>query len=372
MPAGSYDGGHALPSDATDMDWTSTSGYHNGFPHDVAHPVAGTPHEHIGLDHFGSFHGGHGDESSSGGVGRLVAQFENRDINPPLPPRPGHQQQPVSPMVHSPQGSASYGAFHPSSFGSVSVSNHTATHSPHSPQIATQFGSFNSVDATMHNQMPSPVASVAETGFGSFGNHSRVASPLVSSPPSTATFGGFHDSRVSTPTAGPSSQSYGSLNNLMAGEASTNSAQENQGVSSPNYEASNAAVPGTPGFEIWRPPGSDPSATTPKPIPAQTTNVPPTSATNYFRPPVPPKPAFASNNQFILEFNPNAKAKAKAPAKPPRPRAPSTASISVFPPDIKQEPRTTPIPETPGASSTTGTLVSYSLEFITYSQQRLT
>ena len=293
---------------------------------------------------------------SSGGVGRLVAQFESREFNPPLPPRPSQQQAP-SPAVNSPQASSSYGMFHPSSMGSMSsMSQQTSSPHPQSPPINTHFGSFNSLGP---NQMQSPVNSPVDNSYGSFGGQSRVASPPMASPSSSMSFAGFHDSRVSTPTAPPAANQFGNLDNFMTttGPSQHAMVSNHQTVSESNSSATTTSsiAPGTPGFAIWRPPPSGPSNPAPEPI---NSNPPPSSqGNNSFRPPVPPKPIINTSNQFILELNPSVKSKAKAPAKPPRPRAPSMASVNAFSPEVKQEAFSTPVPETP-SSSASGTIVS--------------
>ncbi|KAK0392075.1 hypothetical protein NLU13_1573 [Sarocladium strictum] len=348
------DSGYGQPPNATastgDMDWTSTSDdFHSGFTHDDM----GTPsvaQETAQLGSMGSFQSS--SNSSGGGVGRLVAQFENKDFNPPLPPRPS-QQVVSSPAVNSPPPSTSFGMFDPSSMGSLGSMNSMAQHStsplPQSPPINTHFGSFSSIDP---NRVQSPVATPMDNGYGSFPGQSRVASPMLASPESSMPFTGFHDSRVSTPTAGPSSSNhFGSLDDFMSSSIPQSSGMGNPAVPVPSRNTSTPAAPGTPGFAIWRPPPSTLSNATPKPAPSDHPT-PTTPGGGFFRPPpppVPPKPTMNTGNQFILEFNPASKPKPKAPAKPPRPRAPSTVSVSTFSPEIKQEPISTPLSETPTA-----------------------
>lgn len=339
------------------MDWTPASNdYHSSF----AHSQIGGNASHIGsqnvdLDSMRSYQDSNGaGGGGGGGVGRLVAQFESREFNPPLPPRPT-QQQAQSPIVNSPQASSSYGMFHPSSMGSMSsMGQHAGSPHPQSPPISTHFGSFNSLGP---NQMQSPVNSPADNSYGSFGGQSRVASPPMTSPSSSMSFAGFHDSRVSTPTAGPASNQFGSLDDFMTATGPSQpgivSHHEPMPANNSDSHGSSSAAPGTPGFAIWRPPPSAPLKTEPDSNPSN----PPSStqSNNSFRPPVPPKPVINQSNQFILELNPSAKAKAKAPAKPPRPRAPSMASVTAFSPEVKQEPFSTPVPETP-SSSASGTM----------------
>ncbi|KND91770.1 hypothetical protein TOPH_03443 [Tolypocladium ophioglossoides CBS 100239] len=115
-------------------------------------------------------------------------------------------------------------------------------------------------------------------------------------------------------------------------------------VASPTQ--STPQVSGTPGFEIWRPPGSA-NVKSEHPQPPN-----PINQGGYFKPPVPttPKPIMNAGNQFILEFNPSAKAKGKAPAKPPRPRPPPPVPPP-FSPEVKQEPSTPQPSEAPSLST---------------------
>lgn len=256
-----------------------------------------------------------------GGVGRLIAQFENKNFVPPLPPRPSN-----------------------------SVTRHEVAPSP---VVQSPFGNF---DAAV-SSFASPVASPIENHYGSqMGEQQRMASPFASPPPMA--FGGFQDiSRLASPVADPSSEPFGSMDQFMTHNRMSTPMVNTPVITSP--PPTTPAVPGTPGFAIWRPP----VPMTPKPVMSQShfsTNSNNNSSSNnnnasnsggYFRPPVPstPKPAMNAGNQFILELNPGAsKAKGKAPAKPPLRQPPRQASrqqlsmsmASTSSPSIKQEPGT--------------------------------
>ncbi|KAL2211857.1 hypothetical protein CC79DRAFT_1339981 [Sarocladium strictum] len=299
-----------------------------------------------------SFSGhGSGVNDSVSGVGRLVRQFEHKDFNPPLPPRP-RQQIGSSPAVDNAQASTSFGVFNPSSMESMgsmgSMGQHSASPLPQSPPLNTHFGSFSSMDPS---QLHSPLNSPMDHGYGSFTGQNRVASPMLTSPDSSMPFAAFHESQVSTPTAGPSSSSqFGSLDDFMSNSLPQTGPMSSQSMPAPSRASATPGAPGTPGFSIWRPPPSAASNSTPKPSNNPT---PTTPGGSFFRPPppVPPKPSLNPPSQFILEFNPASKPKPKVPAKPPRPRAPSTVSTAPFSPEIKQESFSTPVPETPSVSS---------------------
>jgi hypothetical protein len=247
-----------------------------------------------------------------GGVGRLVAHFENKGFAPapPLPPRPI-----------------------PNAVNNVNTN----------PSPSMHFGGFTQlVDP---NRVSSPIGSPADTNFGSWDAQSRMTSPLATSPPAMS-FGSFHDgSRVSSPIAGPSSGQFGSLDDFMSSNRMNNQMMTPM-VASPSQSAS--AAPGTPGFEIWRPP----VPMTPKPTQSQFNNS--ANAGTFYKPPVPttPKPVMNAGSQFILEFNPGAKGKGKAPAKPARPRVVPPVPTA-FDTQIKQEPPPTPKPTDIPVSSPT-------------------
>ncbi|VUC21716.1 unnamed protein product [Clonostachys rosea] len=355
-----------------DMDWTPSTDYSNGFQPDGFGAVQnggamdftdmGSFNDN-GANGFGQTNGeqtGAGNRNS-GGVGRLVAHFENKNPSPPpmLPPRPSnsvtspiatnnhlhhqnHQEQPVS----------SFGSFNASAPGNSFNSNSFTSNS------------FNS------NRFPGSI----ETNFGSFGGHqSRVTSPIATSPP-PMNYGGFQDSRVTSPTTnGPTGDPFESLdfmtsNQMNHGHTMTTSSM----VGSPAPTTPGAGLTaGTPGFAIWRPPGDaqhvqqhqSPAAHPQLQQKIQTQNLQPSpnpktpfsqanSPSGYFRPPVPttPKPPMPIGNQFILELNPGSKTKGKAPAKPPKPRAPKPAASS-YSTTVKQEPSTPQMSEVPSTSN---------------------
>ncbi|EHK19688.1 uncharacterized protein TRIVIDRAFT_58331 [Trichoderma virens Gv29-8] len=303
-------------STASVMDWTpdlDTTFHHHG------DGVAMSPVENVEMDSLGTAQGG-------GGVGRLVAHFENKGYVPPLPPRPISNQQ------HQP---------------------HQPHHLGTSPSISSQFGSLNSVAHT--HRISSPVASSGESQYGSLGVHSPpTPSPIATSMGRSGSvhFGSFHDTQqVHSPGIGTP---FGSMDGFMNSTRVNSPMVSTPMVTTPmvttpmvSSPMATPGVPGTPGFEIWRPPPS----MTPKTEPSQLNN--PANNFGYFRPPVPttPKPVVNTGNQFILEFNPSAKAaKGKAPAKPPRPR---------LPPRPMSPPPKPPRPSEPSSSSSTPLAVSY-------------
>ncbi|KAL3956478.1 hypothetical protein ACCO45_009324 [Purpureocillium lilacinum] len=308
---------------SSDMDWSTTpsevpSGYHDD--------TQGS--NEMELDNL----------ASGGGVGRLVAHFENKGFNPfenktsapPLPPRPSHS-------VQIPQQTPQVGS---------------------RPQFDNMgyFGSHGGGSNGFNpNRIATPIQSPVESQWGSFTMQSRMMSPIATNSPAIP-FGGFQDnSRVTSPGVGPSSGPFGNLDDFMSGNRvqspiAPSPIPSSQMAPSPMMASPMVASPtqtaqpvgGTPGFEIWRPPGSVTIKTEP-----QTPN-PIASPGGYFKPPVPttPKPNMNAGNQFILEFNPSAsaKAKGKAPAKPPRPR--------VLPlPEVKQEPATPQPSDVPPSST---------------------
>ncbi|KAM0259741.1 hypothetical protein ACHAQJ_003177 [Trichoderma viride] len=302
-------------STASVMDWTpdiDTTFHHNG------DGVAMSPVENVEMGSLDSAQGG-------GGVGRLVAHFENKGYVPPLPPRP------------------------------ISNAHHQSHHLGTSPSISSHFGSLNSVAHT--HRMSSPVTTSGESQYGSLGIHSPpTPSPIATSMGRSGSmhFGSFHDTQqVHSPGVGTP---FGSMDGFMNSTRVNSPMVSTPMVASPMVSTPGQvtpAVPGTPGFEIWRPPPS----MAPKPEPSHLTNS--TNFGGYFRPPVPttPKPVVHTSNQFILEFNPSAAkaAKGKAPAKPPRPRLPprkptvTQAQASVREPTPAQAP--TPGPAAAAAST---------------------
>ncbi|KAM5356437.1 hypothetical protein ACJ41O_003083 [Fusarium nematophilum] len=322
----SYDSGRAYGDDSG-MDWAPTpSEYQTRF-----HPQPSAS-DNVELENMSSHQGG-------GGVGRLVAHFENKSFAPPLPPRPSNTV--ASPVTVDPPASSPFGGF--------SVASPIVT---------------------------SPLASPAEPNYGLLGGPSRVTSPIASPAPPIA-FGGFHDMSVSSPGVGSSSGQFGSMNGFMANNSVTTPMGTSSMVASPMVPTpmmntpklatpspATPGVPGTPGFAIWRPP----VPMTPKPALNQPQNSSNSVNTGgYFaKPPIPstPKPVMNAGSQLVLDFNSSTNAKGKAPAKPPaKPprhpvRQPSRSQISTpptFTPTIKREPST---PQMPHASTSSHALPS--------------
>ncbi|OAQ98914.1 hypothetical protein LLEC1_03181 [Akanthomyces lecanii] len=109
------------------------------------------------------------------GVGRLVAQFENKDYVPPLPPRPIINTAP-----------------------SPAETNPSLTNS----SFSSYFGSF--AGAAHANNAPSPVGSPVDSHYGSFGDVlSRITSPQdinsIESGSPLLTFGAFPNARLASP-----------------------------------------------------------------------------------------------------------------------------------------------------------------------------
>ncbi|KJZ77735.1 hypothetical protein HIM_02912 [Hirsutella minnesotensis 3608] len=307
------------------MDWTPTS------------PEMSTSYHHgsqdandVEMHSLNSTHQGGG-----GGVGRLVAHFENKGFSPfenrgyapPLPPRPSHhaQTQQSIPRSHFDgmsflaNGSGINTSFHP---------NRLAT--PTTIPSEVQWGSF-----AVQARMASPVAANSQNvSFGTFQDASRMPSPGVGS--MQGHFAALDDftspDRVQT-ASGPSMSSTSQMGPSPLASPTA--------VVSPTQAS--PPVSGTPGFEIWRPPGS-------VSIKSEMPSAPSLpSSSSYAKPPVPstPKPnVVTQGNQFILELNPASKAKGKAPAKPARLRA-NPSLHAPFSPEIKQEPRTPCVSEIP-------------------------
>lgn len=347
---------------------------------------------------------------NGGGVGRLVAHFENKGFNPfenktfeqapPLPPRPintalnnqghthehhhGHHQTAQSPSISMNSFQASL------SFDSLSYCGNGASG-------GAGASSFNP------NRIASPVTSPGET-WGSFTSLQRVTSPIATSPPAMS-YGSFQDNRVASPGLGSSSGQFGNLDDFMSSNRMqspmAHSPMHNSHMASSPMMASPMAsalsnqnptpvVGGTPGFEIWRPPGTTTTKMNQSPPNNFSTSTSTTNSFNtstntqnhhshnttaaaingnngnnsssnnsnttnsagFFKPPVPttPKPNISMGNQFILELNPSAKARGKAPAKPPRPRVPPPVPTP-FATEVKQEPATPKPSEVPAAAS---------------------
>ncbi|KAF5024113.1 hypothetical protein F66182_3815 [Fusarium sp. NRRL 66182] len=326
----SYESGASYGGDPSGMDWAPTP----SAEYEMRFDQQGSQTQDFEFDNIGTSHGG-------GGVGRLVAHFENKSFAPPLPPRPSNTI--TSPMHQEPPAS--------SPFGNFSVASPIVT---------------------------SPLASPSEPNYGLLGGPSRVTSPIAS-PPSTLAFGGFHDMSVHSLGVGSSSGPFGSMNSFMANNNNSNNnnnnnnnhrvttpmetssltgsmvpnSSMNSGINSAKITSpgpTTTGMPGTPGFALWRPP----VPMTPKPVTEHSQgNRNPSGAGGYSaKPPVPstPKPVMNAGSQLVLDFNTNSsfnakgKAPAKPPSKPPRPsRQPSRSSISTpapFSPPIKREPCT--------------------------------
>ncbi|KAK5995906.1 hypothetical protein PT974_04324 [Cladobotryum mycophilum] len=257
-PSQSMHGPERTFDSSSAMDWTPDldSGFHQHGDGDVMSSA-----DDIKLENLNPVQTG-------GGVGRLVAHFENRNYAPPLPPRPINTQA--------------------NTFGS-------------SPSMSSHFGSLNSMTHT--NRVASPITNSSDSQYGSLGVHSPATSPIATSQPGMS-YGSFHDvQQVHSPAIGSSCSPFGSLDEFMnPNRVNGSMAQHSMAPSSMMMTPSQPTpgVPGTPGFEIWRPPASMTIKTEPP-------SSPPTS--------------------FILEFNPAVKAKAKPPAKPPRPRLPPRKPI---------------------------------------------
>jgi hypothetical protein len=333
---------------------------------------------------------------NGGGVGRLVAHFENKGFNPfenktfapapPLPPRP------INTAVDNSQNH--HDVHHQSAQSqSISMNSFQASLSfDPLPYCGNGVSPGGGNPAFNPNRVASPVASPGES-WESFVSLQRVTSPMAASPPAMS-FGSFQDGRVASPGVGSSSGHFGHLDDFMSASRMqspmAHSPMPNSHMaSSPMMPSpmtqtisnqSSIPIGGTPGFEIWRPPGTTPSSNMAKHPPQSNsfaTPTPPTSNLNthtntatvtnsnnhnagsntnsagFFKPPVPttPKPNINVGNQFILELNPSAKAKGKAPAKPPRPRVlPPVPNL--FAAEVKEEPATPNPSEVLLASST--------------------
>jgi hypothetical protein len=359
-------------SNSGQMDWTSSSDFDSGVQHHAfgAHQNEGMRSGNVD---FGAPQSSEGDDQAPsdghrrGGVGRLVAQFENKNFSPPLPPRPTSNAI-TSPIAINQQYQAH--------------TQHTEPQPPSSPfgfEPSHSTNSFTSNSFHSNNRFDSP----SDSHFGSFGtSYSRMASPIATSPGPIA-FGNFHDaSRVASPASGPTSDPFASLD-FMATSRMATSFSHTPMIGSPAPATPASSAPGgTPGFAIWRPPGQQVNQefhqqaqqraapnlhlhalAPPKPYQhdqhsheqeigdqrfGNTTN-----SHGHARPPVPstPKPAINAGNQFILELNPGAKPKGKSSAKPPKPRAPKPSNLSLNP-IIKEEPSTPTMPEIATPSST--------------------
>ncbi|RDA90599.1 hypothetical protein CP533_6926 [Ophiocordyceps camponoti-saundersi (nom. inval.)] len=326
------------------MDWTPTSD-------DYHHANDGS--DDVELDSLSPVHPADG----SGGVGRLVAHFENKGFVPfenkaYAPPsrlethqqqqqQQEAQQQPMSSKSHFDQ-MAFFGTAPPGLAGSSYAATDRA-----GPPPATGLGESPWASYGLHPRVPSPLAAnPSAVGFGSFQDTPRVTEPVV-----PTQFGGLDVFASANRVPGPAPLPL----------------QTSQMAPSPMISPTQTSPPvaGTPGFEIWRPPGS----VGVKPVVAPPPQAMPRSGNGFVKPPIPstPKPSMMNNgsgNQFILEFNPSAtsttlpsatasgataKAKGKAPVKPARLRAPP-AVPSPFSPEVKQEPVTPGTCEGPSSS----------------------
>jgi hypothetical protein len=402
-------GGHSIaaplqPQPSGTMDWTpSFDGFDDSFAgHAHAHADGINSSLQSGMSGLHAVSSGpsnqdfggamsNGDNGGDRGVGHLVAQFESKEFNPPLPPRPNNGA--ASPIAITQQATSHFNHFGPS------------RHQP---------------DSFASNGFASP----GDSMFGSLNvTHSPMTSPIVTSPPPVP-YGSYQNgSRLAStsPAAAPTSDPFGSLDgfvgNSQFGHMARSPMAGSPMVGSPAPTTPGAGAPGgTPGFAIWRPPGQQQSQPMPQPqLTPQHESLPPTqvksepetqqmqgfdfqflphdsqpqqpqqpqpplqqqqqqqqppppsskppipprsrvaaSSGSFFRPALPttPKPAVNVGSQFILELNPGSKGKGKAPAKPARLRAPSTASkssltASSIPEDsvVKQQPSTPALSE---------------------------
>jgi hypothetical protein len=367
---------------SSDMDWTSSTDFDSAFQGDGY----GMQHHDNGMGSmdFRSTQSLQADNQppaneppgpSRGGVGRLVAQFENKNFSPALPPRPTSNAV-ASPIAINQQ-------YQTPSFDQQPLSPFSFDTRHHPNSYASN--SFQS------QRFDSP----SDSHFGSYGNpQSRVTSPVATSP-GPVPFGSFHDaSHMASPVAGPTSDPFGSID-FMTGTRAPSTIPRSPMPDSPMPTTPATSVPGgTPGFAIWRPPEQQvsqqftqhiqqkrpstfqlqPSPKTRQPgrmnVDAETLDTKPRShPAGFLRPAIPttPKPALNNGNQFILELNPGSKAKGKAPPKPPKPRAPKPSNVSLGS-GVKQEPMSPAIlePPTPQGAGTVRLLDSL------FHQQKLT
>ncbi|KAG6015694.1 hypothetical protein E4U54_003115 [Claviceps lovelessii] len=406
-PEQNHDGRQAFNHVGGGMDWAPTSSdmqtdYHHG--HQRHNNQGGTDMELEALDTS---------QQGAGGrvVGRLVAHFENKGFNPfeqkplapPVPPRPINTD--ISNMN---SGNGQHHHQHTLQSPSVGM-NSFQTNLGFDPlsYCGSGAGGGGGNMGFNPNRNASPVVMAGES-WGSFDSMPRVTSPISMSPPSLS-YGSYQENRMASPIATPSSAQFGSLddfmsNNRMRSPAAHSPMLNTHMASSPLMVSpvitSSAnqiaqAVGGTPGFEIWRPPGTTSTGMDQSP-PKSFNNVNKNNHTNsasamsdfhnsgnrsinrnidihttpfnitnsnhnsstvgagFFKPPVPktPKPNMSAGSQFILELNPSARAKGKAPTKPPRPKS---SAISVTTPPVsavKHEPGTAKPLDVPLASST--------------------
>jgi len=325
-------------STSNDMDWTPSGDFQTDFSQQFR--TDGHDLQHIKPEPESFPDNG----SRASGVDRLIAQFEHKDVQPALPPRPignaatspiaiGHQANQFDHFQGAPQGqSFTSNPFQSASFASNRV---------HTP---------------------------SDSHFGSYGtSHSRVMSPIATSPP-PASFGSFHD-RLGSPGIGQSSDPFGSLDDFVA-QSRMGHVQDTM-ISSP-APTTPSVTSSTPGFSIWRPPGQgepqqqqqqqqsfqhyqppqhyfqqpqQPQSSLQRPA---SRNVATSPGGGYFRPPSSSKTTPTPGSQFILELNPGSKAKGKAPAKPPKPKAPKPfLPVTQSGTDVKDEPLTPSLIDVP-------------------------
>ncbi|KAL6863247.1 hypothetical protein ACO1O0_003492 [Amphichorda felina] len=336
-----------------DMDWTPATDFGNGFPQGLESGLqsenrsvaAGIKAEPGNLNHGSGVQEETGSGGGVGGIGRLIAQFENKDYQPPLPPRPVDNStvdnSATSPItINHQQPSSHFGHFNTAPQGNSFATNNFASHSFASNRIATPIDSH----------------------FGSYGtSHNGVASPIATSP-HPASFGGFRDaSCVTSPSTNQINDPFGSIGNIMASDQIGHSMTT--GPMAKNRNSTTSRLSNLNTTTTIRPTSfnkrSQRSSTN---RPSHNTNTHISSmASKALRRGhlvmLPVQPAISAGNQFILELNPGSKAKAKAPVKPPKPKGPkpdlaiTTPSLSTpFSPRIKQEPSTPQPNPVPSAS----------------------
>ncbi|KHO00558.1 uncharacterized protein MAM_01336 [Metarhizium album ARSEF 1941] len=342
-----------------------------------------------------------------GGVGRLVAHFENKGFSPfdnkSFVPAPSLPPRPINTTANNDQG---HHQAHHQSVQSPSVSMTSFQQSLSFDPLSycgNGVGSDTNTSVFNPNAITSPVNSPGAS-WGEFSSLRRVTSPITASP-AAMSYNSLQDNKVTSPGLGSSSAHFGNLDNFISDNRIHSPIAQspllNSHLASPpmlsspitdSLPNSNAAsVGGTPGFEIWRPPGTTTginqspsnnftaslsaanSFMSPRNFPRTVTGTTSqhgfgnrnlTNSAGFPKPPVPttPKPNISVGNQFILELMPTEKAKGKAPAKPPRPRLPLAVSTS-FAGEIKREPETSKphemhlVSPTPASLSTSTTLL---------------
>ncbi|KAG6036952.1 hypothetical protein E4U41_005378 [Claviceps citrina] len=387
------------------MDWAPTSpgmqtGYHHGHQRQENQAHADMELEALSRPPNGG-----------GGVGRLVAHFENKGLTP-FEQKPFAPTLPPRPLINPLDDTTNAGTTHHHHHHAVPSSSSIGMNSFHASigfdPLPYCGGSASGGRGNMSfnpNRIASPVAIPAES-WRSFDSMQRMTSPISMSPPSLS-YGSYRENRLASPIDTSSSAQFGSLENFMStshirspvahspmlnAHMASSPVMPSPGASSSANQTS-PAVGGTPGFEIWRPPAtlsarmgqSSPNSldtistttahsrnrniersidinTPPLHIPRNSHDFSANGA-SFSKPPVPKssKPNISIGNQFILELNPSAKAKGKAPAKPPRPKASFSSSVTApLVPEVKQEPATPKPLDVPLASSTPDSAFSIS------------